>query len=91
MLIGLWAFACKCIYFAEFDFTGVQVDAALKPRTGSHKFQVTLSTVSLKDCITKQLIVTPHHTPGGKYPHHLPSMSPRPKEAVAKESLFSLI
>lgn len=66
------------------------MDAALKPRSGSHKFQMTLSSVSLKDCRSKQLIVTAHHTSGTKlFYHNLPSS--KSKDAAFGESLFSLI
>lgn len=92
----------KSLPFLEFDFTGVQVDAVVKPRSGSHKFQMTLSTVSLKDCRTKQMIVTPHQnvsTGNVKIPASMSSsLAPRPNSATHSkdttssggESLFSL-
>ncbi len=102
---GTVSLSRKSLPFLEFDFTGVQLEASLKPRSGSHKFQMTLSTVSLKDCRTKQLIVTPHHNigSGGKIPSYNAPSSLRPNSTASstsnnketgssssRESLFSL-
>jgi len=55
------------VLFSELDFRGVELKADIKPKSGSHKFRMTLSTLSLKDCSTKSDVVGPH-SEGAKLP-----------------------
>jgi hypothetical protein len=46
--------------FLELDFCGVEIQTELRPRSGSHKFRVSLASLFLRDCPTKSLLVAPH-------------------------------
>ncbi|CAG7684383.1 unnamed protein product [Allacma fusca] len=46
--------------FLEFEFSGVDLRTEIRPRSGAHKFQMTLSSVYLRDFSTKSLIISPH-------------------------------
>ena len=52
--------------YTEFEFTGVDLRTELRPRSGAHKFQMTLASVFLRDCFTKSLIISPHPPSTGK-------------------------
>jgi len=50
-------------FLTELDFGGVSIEVCLKPRSGSHTFQIGLCHLSLRDCYTKQGILVPHFKP----------------------------
>lgn len=44
----------------ELDVGGVDILTELKPRSGSHKFKMTVASLFLRECSTKSILISPH-------------------------------
>lgn len=44
----------------ELDVGGIDILAELKPRSGSHKFKMTVASLFLRECCTKSVVISPH-------------------------------
>jgi len=57
---GVITLTRKSGQFLEMDFLDVVIATELRPRSGAHNFNISLASLSLRDCPTKSLLVSPH-------------------------------